>query len=151
MIQSRFFHSSIQEIELHVKEIHSLQGELREKILTSLNKSATKVKYNEKNIQGFSNTAPIVILSELSSTKLASSPTIDILEKSISEKLTSNNQLSKIEAGRNKFEPRQSNNNARISDYETKFPDKNIDILIFSLSFFIWGINLIFLLLFIFI
>jgi hypothetical protein len=40
MIQSRFFHSSIQEIELHVKEIHSLQGELREKILTSLNKSS---------------------------------------------------------------------------------------------------------------
>ena len=169
MIQSRFFHSSIQEIELHVKEIYSLQGELREKVLNSLNQPSTKIKNHEKNIKGLVNTSSILILSELSSTKLASSPTNDILENSTSEKLTSNNKLLKVEASRNQFDPRQPNNDARISDYGIdfnlssgkktdidtskeflSFPEKNIDILIFSLSFFIWGINLIFLLFFLF-
>jgi len=163
LIQNRFFHSSIQEIELHVSEIHSLQDELREKILTSLNKSAAKIKNHEKNIQELDNTSSIVILSEHSPTKLISSHTKNILETSVSENLTPNDELSKFEAIRNQAEPLQSNIDARISDYGInsnlinhkktvfnslkeflKYPDKNVDILIFILSFFIGGINFIF-------
>ena len=40
MIQSRFFHSSLKEIEFNIKEIYSLQSELRKRVLATTNKLA---------------------------------------------------------------------------------------------------------------
>lgn len=48
MIQSRFFHSSLQEVQLNVKEIYSLQGELRESIV---NKSKRTIRFDKEIIE----------------------------------------------------------------------------------------------------
>jgi hypothetical protein len=47
VIQSRFFHSSLQEIQLNVKEIYSLQGELRESVVNKANKANKTVRFDK--------------------------------------------------------------------------------------------------------
>jgi hypothetical protein len=51
-MQSRFFHSSLKEIELNIKEIYSLQSELRERVLASTNKPAKIIPIQPTSFQG---------------------------------------------------------------------------------------------------
>ena len=52
MIQSRFFHSSLKEIELNIKEIYSLQSELRKRVLATTIKSAKIIPVQTTSFKG---------------------------------------------------------------------------------------------------
>jgi len=58
VIQSRFFHSSLQEIQLNVKEIFSLQGELRESVVNKAKKKSRFDKERPEDIESSPNLAP---------------------------------------------------------------------------------------------
>jgi hypothetical protein len=52
MMRSRFFHSSLKEIELNIKEIYLLQSELRKRVLASLNKPARMTPVQPSSLEG---------------------------------------------------------------------------------------------------
>ena len=113
MIKNRFFHSSIQEIHLHVKEIYSLQDGLREKILNSPNKSTKKIIAQKKDSQELVKMLPVNISSEPRSTTVSSSPTNDVFETSSSENGLSNDELIKSRDTRNQIQQPQADNIAQ--------------------------------------
>ncbi len=49
MLQSRFFHSSLQELQLHIKEIYSLQDQLRQRVISNATNPKNKIKIHEVN------------------------------------------------------------------------------------------------------
>ena len=51
MMKSRDFHSSLNEVQLNVKEINSLQIELSRKILFSINKNLQNIEVTSKNTE----------------------------------------------------------------------------------------------------
>ena len=57
-MQSRFFHSSLQEIQLNVKEIFSLQGELRESVINKAKKKSRFDKERPEDIESSPTLAP---------------------------------------------------------------------------------------------
>jgi hypothetical protein len=57
VIQSRFFHSSLQEIQLNVKEIYSLQGELRESVV---NKAKNKSRFDKERPEDIESTPTLL-------------------------------------------------------------------------------------------
>ena len=87
MIQSRFFHSSFKEIELNIKEIYSLQSELRERVLASTNKPAKIISIQPTSFQGLD-------AGESSSASLAASKK-DAPLKSVISKNAHSTELSK--------------------------------------------------------
>ena len=75
MIQSRFFHSSLQEIQLNVKEIYSLQGELRESIVNKAKKTVLFDKERTEDIESSPNSAPTTFAAAQDSSVPFSVPT----------------------------------------------------------------------------
>jgi hypothetical protein len=75
VIQSRFFHSSLQEIQLNVKEIYSLQGELRESIVNKAKKTVLFDKERTEDIESSPNSAPTTYTAAQDSSVPVSIPT----------------------------------------------------------------------------
>jgi hypothetical protein len=74
-MQSRFFHSSLQEIQLNVKEIFSLQGELRESIVTKAKKTIRFDKERPNDIESSPTSAPTTFAAAQDSSVPVSNPT----------------------------------------------------------------------------
>ena len=75
MIQSRFFHSSLQEIQLNVKEIYSLQGELRESIVNKAKRTVMFDKERTDDIKSSPTSAPTTFAAAQDSSVPVSIPT----------------------------------------------------------------------------
>ena len=75
MIQCRFFHSSLQEIQLNVKEIYSLQGELRESIVNKAKRTVMFDKERTEDIRSSPTSAPTTFAAAQDSSVPVSIPT----------------------------------------------------------------------------
>ena len=75
MIHSRFFHSSLQEIQLNVKEIYSLQGELRESIVNKAKRTVMFDKERTEDINCSPTSAPTTFAAAQDSSVPVSIPT----------------------------------------------------------------------------
>jgi len=75
VIQSRFFHSSLQEIQLNVKEIYSLQDELRNSIVNKAKKTVRFDKQRHEYIESSPTSAPTAFTAAQDSSVPVSIPT----------------------------------------------------------------------------
>jgi hypothetical protein len=93
VIQSRFFHSSLQEINLNVEEIYSLQGKLKESIVNKTKKTARFDKEEPKNNEQFPTLKPTTFTVAKESSILVSIPTqIEIATNTVANEGRSNYQ-----------------------------------------------------------
>jgi hypothetical protein len=92
MIQSRFFHSSLKEIELNINEIYSLQSELRSKVLATANNPAKKILAQQTNFEALNSYESSSASSESSKNDFLDLANVET--KNYVEELTKNNFIS---------------------------------------------------------
>ena len=92
-MQSRFFHSSLQEIQLNVKEIYSLQGELRESVVNKAKKTSRFDKERPKDIESSPTLAPTSFAAPQDASAPVSIPAqFEIAAKPVADEVRPNDQ-----------------------------------------------------------
>lgn len=126
MIQSRFFHSSLQEIQLNVKEIYSLQGELKESIVNKAKKTIRFDKERREHIERSPTSVPTTYApAQDSSVPVSITTQIEIEANPVANEVRPNKQ-----GVHNQSEPRFNTPStpSRGSGFEIGQNTKNIPI-----------------------